>query len=517
MADTHSHGSSGYVTEINYSADYQRQLNPLRSRLALLSSGHACPKVKVACELGFGLGLSANIHAAASSTEWYGTDFNASQALFAQKLATASGANIKLFDQAFAEFCNRTDLPDFDFIGLHGIWSWISAENRAVIVDFLRRKLKLGGILYISYNTFPGWADFAPIRELMMQHFNTMSAKGHGIISRVEDSFIFINRLLATEPGFMQAAPNIARRLEHMKKRSAKYLTHEFFNRDWDPMYFAEMAKQLEVAKVEYVCSSDYRNLLDYVRLTEDQRAFLAEIPDPVFRESVQSFITNEQFRQEYWVRGAGRMTAAEQVAALRAERLVLVFDPSDVFPLVIKTKFSEVTVSEEITRPLIDLMADHIPRSLGEIADAMRPRGIALPELVRTLVTLIGSRIIAPAQSAEESAAAAKTCADLNAYLLNRSLGDEEIGYLASPITAGGVHVSNAQQIFLKARQHGLNAPAEWARYSFEFMEGQGKQVFKDGKRLDSPEERLGAAIAEAQKFSDKQLPLLLAQGVVA
>jgi len=44
-------------------------------------------------------------------------------------------------------------LPDFDYIGLHGIWSWISDENRQVIVDFIRKKLKVGGVLYISYNT----------------------------------------------------------------------------------------------------------------------------------------------------------------------------------------------------------------------------------------------------------------------------------------------------------------------------------------------------------------------------
>ena len=74
-------------------------------------------------------------------------------------MATASGAGAQLFDQSFAEFCNRGDLPHFDFIGLHGIWSWISDENRAVIVDFVRRKLAVGGVLYVSYNTQPGLVD----------------------------------------------------------------------------------------------------------------------------------------------------------------------------------------------------------------------------------------------------------------------------------------------------------------------------------------------------------------------
>ena len=58
--------------------------------------------------------MSANIHAAALASQWFGTDFNPSQAGFAQELAATSGAGAQLFDQAFAEFCNRPDLPDFN-------------------------------------------------------------------------------------------------------------------------------------------------------------------------------------------------------------------------------------------------------------------------------------------------------------------------------------------------------------------------------------------------------------------
>ena len=40
---------------------------------------------------------------------------------------------------SFAEFLSRDDLPDFDFITLHGIYSWVSPENRRTIVEFIRR------------------------------------------------------------------------------------------------------------------------------------------------------------------------------------------------------------------------------------------------------------------------------------------------------------------------------------------------------------------------------------------
>jgi SAM-dependent methyltransferase len=150
--------SAGYVADIGYTYGTYPELNPQRVRLAFLVAGLVPPKVGNACELGFGQGMSVNVHAAASSTAWYGTDFNPAQAGFAQELAAASGTSARLYDESFAEFCGRDDLPDFDFIGLHGIFSWISDENRAIIVDFVRRKLKVGGVLYISYNTQAGWA-----------------------------------------------------------------------------------------------------------------------------------------------------------------------------------------------------------------------------------------------------------------------------------------------------------------------------------------------------------------------
>ena len=85
--------TAGYVADIGYTYGYYGELNPLRARFALLYKGLACPEFKTACELGFGQGLSANLHAAGSTTQWYGTDFNPSQAAFAQELASKAGTN----------------------------------------------------------------------------------------------------------------------------------------------------------------------------------------------------------------------------------------------------------------------------------------------------------------------------------------------------------------------------------------------------------------------------------------
>ncbi len=76
--------TGGYVADIGYTFGYYTELNPLRVNLAFLNARLVVPTVGSACELGFGQGVSANIHAAASVATWHGTDFNPSQASFAQ-------------------------------------------------------------------------------------------------------------------------------------------------------------------------------------------------------------------------------------------------------------------------------------------------------------------------------------------------------------------------------------------------------------------------------------------------
>lgn len=507
--------TAGYVADIGYTYGYYTELNPLRARLAFLHNGLVCPSFGTACELGFGQGLSANLHAAASATQWYGTDFNPAQAGFAQDLAVASGTSAKLFDEAFADFCARSDLPEFDTIGLHGIWSWISDENRAVIVDFIRRKLKVGGVLYISYNTLPGWAAFAPMRHLMTEHAEVLGAEGRGIISRIDGAMEFAEKLLATNPAFARANPLVGDRLKKMKEHNRHYLAHEYFNRDWHPMHFATMAQWMEPAKVQYACSANYIDHIDVVNLTAEQQAFLAEIPDAMFRQSVRDFMVNQQFRKDYWVKGARKLSALEQAEALRAQRVMLVTHRPDV-PLKTAGSLGEVALKEEVYAPFLDLMADHKPRSLAEIEAALRPKGVNFSQILQTVMLLVGAGHVSPVQSEREIRGASKTSAAINTYLQDKARGSGEISYLASPVTGGGVTVGRFPQLFLLALAQGRKQPADWASFAWNVLAGQGQRILKDGKALETPAENIAELTAQAQAFADKQLPGLKAMGVV-
>ena len=503
--------TAGYVADIGYTYGYYPELNPLRVKLAFLNNGLVCPEFGTACELGFGQGLSANMHAAASVTQWFGTDFNPSQAGFAQEVASASGSGARLFDEAFADFAQRPDLPDFDTIGLHGIWSWISDENRAVIVDFIRRKLKVGGVVYISYNTLPGWAAFAPMRHLMTEHAEIIGAEGSGIISRVDGALEFAQKLLATNPAYARANPQIADRLGKVAGQNRHYLAHEYFNRDWYPMHFATMADWLEPAKLQFACSAHYLDHIPAVNMTAEQQTFLKEIPDVMFRESVRDFMVNQQFRRDYWVKGVRKLSALEQAEALRTQKVVLTTHRSDI-ALKVAGSLGEATLTESIYGPILDALSDYKPKTLGQIERAVKSQGVLFGQVTEAALILAGAGHLAAVQDDGITAKARKHSDALNLYLMTKARASSDMAYLASPVTGGGITVRRFQQLFLLALRQGKKQPADWAQFAWDVLQVQGQKLLKDGKTLESTEDNIAELTEQAQAFSDKQLPIMKA-----
>ena len=503
--------TAGYVADIGYTYGYYTELNPLRLRLAFLNAGLDFPEAASACELGFGQGMSVNLHAAASATQWSATDFNPSQAGFARKLAEVSGSGAQLFDDAFAEFCQRSDLPDFDYIGLHGIWSWISDGNRAVIVDFIRRKLKVGGVLYISYNTQPGWAAMTPMRDLLTEHAEVMGVPGQGIVPRIDGALAFAEKLLATNPIYARANPQVPERLKKIKEQNRNYLAHEYFNRDWLPMPFARMAEWLAPTKLGYACSAHYLDHIDALNLTAEQQALLREIPDAMFRETVRDFCVNQQFRRDYWVKGARRLNGVAQAEALRAQRVILVQPRADV-SLKANASLGEATMQEAVYGPILDVLADHQPKTLGEIEQALQDKDIKFAQLVQAAMVLTGTGALLAVQSDAATARAKSHCDQLNAHLIDQARGSSDIGYLASPVTGGGISSGRFQQLFLLARSQGKLQPDEWAAFVWSILAAQGQRLLKDGKTLESEADNLAELTAQANTFAGKQLPILKA-----
>lgn len=511
--------TSGYVTEIPYTHGYYRELSPALIDLALLNRQIRVPHGRPLryLELGFGQGLSFAVHAAACPGEYWGTDFIPAQAANARQLAAAAGVEARILDLSFEELLARDDLPEFDIVALHGIWSWVSAENRALLVELLRRRLAIGGRLFISYNCTPGWSPFMPLRDLMTLHADLAGSAEAGLAANIDAAFDFAQRVAEADALYFRANPGLAERLTAFKGMDRHYLAHEYFNRDWAPMPFSRVAEALAGAKLAFAASASLLDHVDQLNFSGKGLELMAGIRHPVLRESARDFMLNQQFRKDIFVKGARPMPVGEQMERFAARRFVLTVRPEQV-SLELVGAAGRIGLPAEVYRPLLDLLAEdgHAAKSVAALLGHPAWGGKPLALLSQVLIILVGAGHVQPVQDEDTIAAARPYCRALNAHLLERARHDGAVGFLASPTIGGGFPVNGIDQLFLLARRAGHRADAAAAGFVWDILRARGTALVRDGTVLTTAEANLAELANRARGFAEEQMPILSALEIV-
>lgn len=502
--------TEGYAAQADYVIQYTPELNPVRAPLLFAQAGVKMPaRIENACELGFGLGLSVGVHAAATPTQWWGTDFSPSQAAFARELAAGGGGRAKLVDEAFADFCHRSDLPDFDFVAMHGIWSWISEANRGHITDFLRRKLKPGGVLYVSYNTMPGWAQMVPVRHLMRMHAERMTPPGLGPDRQAEAARDFVVGLMAANSHLKEFYPLAANMIESLGNYAPAYLAHEYLNQDWEVVPFGEMARQLGGAKLGFACSAAPVQHFDQHFLAPDQQEYLRGIGDEVLREATRDFLVNRQFRKDYWVKGVQRLNPEQTAAAQRSQRVVLLRRPAEV-GLDIREAGLNTRLPQPVRDDLLACLTPGQPVALGELEEQLAAKGYLFDTVRHAIIALVGNNVIAPVQSEEGIAASEHGAQAFNRHVFAAAMTSDLVSAVACPVTGGSIALPPHQLQMLHARSQGGKEPKDWARVVWEPLRRKGAGLEKNGQVLTTEADNLAYLTELATDFERNDLPLL-------
>ena len=503
--------NEGYFTDSTYTYGYYRELSPAFMRWCLLVNGIAAPEISAEschCELGFGQGLSANIHAAAVPGKFYGTDFNPAHAAQAQQLAEASGADAHFFEDSFEEFSNCDDLPQFDSIGFHGVWTWISAENRRHMLEVARQHLKSGGMVYNSYNCLPGWAPASPLRELLALYDKNFHGNS-GTKERVQSALNFVGEMIDAKPAYLNLAPNFKSTFDRLKKHNPDYIAHEYLNLDWDLMYFSDVAELSQEAKLDFATVAVPIEGANFYR-SQKAQAFINKIANPIVREQVQDYFMNRQFRKDLYVRGLRKLPTAESQEKILATRYVLLM-PSAEVPMNIDTEVGVLKLSEKAYRPLIEYLEEDNfrPKDFVEYSARNKVSPVNIVEMVRVLT--LANRIM-PCQNEAAVKLVKKSCDKLNAYICERAKFDESINFLASPLTGCGVNVNRFQQMFLVQHKSGVKTSDKLADAVWKILSRQGQKILFNGKALENPEDNIEHLKTLAERFLTHDLPIFKA-----
>ena len=154
--------------------------------------------------------------------------------------------------------------------------------------------------------------------------------------------------------------------------------------------------------------------------------------------------------------------------------------------------------------------MADHKVRTLAQIEQAVKDAGITFAQLIQVVLVLCGNGTFSAVQDDTATTKAKKHTDKLNTHLMVKARSSNDITFLASPVTGGGVGVGRFNQLFVLALQQGQKKPEDWVAFVSQILGAQGQKIVKEGKALETPEEQLSELTTQANEFAVKLLPIL-------
>jgi len=483
-------GADGYITEIPYVVRYHRELNPAILKLALALQGVAWSKTSPRyLELGCGFGLSA-LFAAAGNPDMSvaAVDINAEHIDTARGIARSAGlGNVRFIEAAFADL-ETSDLGDFDIVTLHGVWSWINAENRGHILKFIDRHLAPGGVVYLSYNTLPGLASVLPLRELMRDVYERASGAAE---LRVDASVKFAARVREAGAAYFSINPRAAQTLDSILPKPRNALAHEYFNADWTAFYHRDVARDFAAHGLVYAASAHLFDNIEHLNYPQDALALMSG-RSPEERETLKDYFANREFRRDIFVRApVGRASAVD---LLRKTVFASAGGPDGVASISGQTALGRITIKPELGRPVLTALAER-PLSIDEICAHPACSGLKPADVLETVVMLAAMSAAEPALPSA-TLGARKTQTDrLNAVLWEAAAKVDVIHSSVSPVTGGGVALQRIEQLFMLARARGED-PEPFLR-----------QIVGADLQGD-----VGTNYAQ---FMQKQLPVLLKLGI--
>lgn len=508
--------TGGYPADIGYAPGYYHEQAPAALAFVCLLNGLAPPDLDAGFtygELGCGLGVTLAVLAAANPAgRFSGFDFNPAHIGEARRMAAAAGlANVDFREADFAGLAagGLADLPDFDIIALHGVYSWIAAADRGHIVEILRRKLKPGGIAYVSYNAEPGWTGGGPVQWLLERVGATLSGRSD---ERFAAALAFLTRMREQRTPVLAESRFLDSILALERAGRRRYLTHEYMNANWRPLYHAEVAAELAAAKLAYAGSALVLDNFPDLNLTKERQELLAGIGDRALKETVRDFFVPRLLRKDVFVRGARRLGRHAHAAATCRLRLALT-RPRSAVSLALDLPIGEAAADAAAFAPVLDALAVE-PRSIGELVpDAARRPAKGL-EVAGILVGSGQAAIALGDVDDRARRAAARLNRVLAAIAEDAPIGD---GHALAAATIGGGLPVTGLEMWVYRRHAAGEAPDAGAIADaiLAAAEERGETLWHDGQPVSDAARLHHLLRTDLQKIIAEKLPVWSQLGI--
>ena len=191
-------------------------------------------------------------------------------------------------------------LGTYDYIIAHGFYSWVDEETKNNFLRLCKEHLAENGILYTSYNTYPGWHKMDSVRALLefankdIDTLNHREKVRHGktVASKLGALMLEYDTVKNQQTSFLQS-------LRQTLQKQDCYVGHDHLEPVNTPVYFHQCMDHMAEHGFTYLCDCDL-NLSFPDVYDETLRTQLQELAphDPLAREQYIDFMLNTAFRK---------------------------------------------------------------------------------------------------------------------------------------------------------------------------------------------------------------------------
>jgi SAM-dependent methyltransferase len=411
------------------------------------------------CELDCGSAVTETLLAASNPLgDFHAIDARAGMIERGRALAKDGGARNITFHQAGIEAALEKTLPSFDYIVVNNIYTWVPLRERALVLAFVRKFLKPGGALYLSYNARPGWNKLDPFRRIFREATRGLKAEPVQRLNAARD--LYARLMEAKAPG-IAATGLSAQAFEALNEIPLDALAADYVNEFADPLYVTDVMADFAAVDCVLTGSSIMSESLPVLTGYEPFRTMLDKLPTLSGRELVKDMLLDTRYRRDVFVRGGKRLAADSREMVMSGLAFVLEH-PAAEARFDARMPFGDMKFDNPHARDLVDVLEDG-PRTLGELVAQAQARGTDPQSVVANVHALLLTGQIRPVYRATpEAAKGAYAMAD--AVRARATQAENAIGFLPSPFGTAFIVPLPDQLFMASAARDGAEAMAEAA-----------------------------------------------------
>lgn len=275
----------------------QTAINNLEARARLMGLQPAPAANAKVLELGCSMG--GNIITQAlyyPDAEFVGIDLSGRQVAQGNAIIEKMGLkNVRLEEKDILTI--DESFGKFDYIIVHGIWSWVPDAVKDKIFSICRNNLTEHGIAYISYNVYPGWKRQEQLREIMQ--FSGRDVLEEPLEARTRkglDALKALAEILENDKGLGGGKlPAMQKILNH----NFYYIAHEYMEAFNDPIYVNGFIEWANRHRLAYIGDTDLHvSFVSWMEEHTRERILALAGGDYIAKEFYSDILSDRQFRR---------------------------------------------------------------------------------------------------------------------------------------------------------------------------------------------------------------------------